>query len=185
MIIIGAGGHAKTIVDALWQNGIHEGSYIDPDRQQWIEDAGYRRIEESEIPPRSKMVIGFVGLTVAALERRYRLMRDYMAQSHYFPPVIHPSATVSRLAQLTEGCHIMAGACVNAHATIGQGAVINTNAIVEHDSEIGYGSHIAPGAAVLGNANVGVFSFIGCNAVVIQSTAVPPRTFLKALRHNA
>jgi sugar O-acyltransferase (sialic acid O-acetyltransferase NeuD family) len=184
VILIGAGGHSKMVFDIVQSIGSRIDGYVDDADPPFA----WRKITESEMEATDspELAIAFVGLTCAALERRFNLMEKYrdkfkLRQIHnVFPQLVHPKALVSKGAFVGYGTQVMAGAAANYGAHIGFGCVINTGAIIEHDARIGDGCHIAPRATVLGGAKVGDFCFIGAGAIVIQGTEVPPRTFVKA-----
>lgn len=86
--------------------------------------------------------------------------------------VIHPSAVVSRLAEVGQATVIMAGSVVQPRARIGANVIVNTQASIDHDCVIGDHSHIAPGATLSGGVTVGEDSLIGVGAVVKQSLRI-------------
>lgn len=82
--------------------------------------------------------------------------------------LIHPSAVVSKSAQIGEGAVVMPHAVINARAKIGEGAIINTGAIIEHDCEIGDFAHVSPNAALAGGVLVGQNTHVGIGSCAIQ-----------------
>jgi sugar O-acyltransferase (sialic acid O-acetyltransferase NeuD family) len=184
LILIGAGGHAKSIWDAIHSQGLTLTAYVDPESKPWLDSLGIHRIEESSLAEQlqdaPQLIMGFLGLDTNSLAKRQRKMEDYRSRGAIFPVIAHTSTIISTNARIDAGVQLMAGSIVNGFATIEPGAVINTRAIVEHDVRIGVGSHIAPGATVLGGAIVGACCYIGSNAVVIQNSTVAPCTLVKA-----
>ena len=182
-ILIGGGGHAKVVYDAITASGGVVTAYTDPKPSSWLEDVGLPRLTDEALDKAlcdsQALALSFVGLDCPSLERRYALMVRYGTKAS-FPAIIHPSAVVSPWAKLSPGVQVMAGAIINAYAHIGAGAIINTRAVIEHDAHIGEGVHIAPGAVVLGAARVGEASYIGSNAVIVQNVTVKAKTFVKA-----
>ncbi len=182
LILIGAGGHAGSIVDAL--AGAALTAYADPKACDWLDKAGVKHLTDEQLatslPKHAQLIMGYVGLTCDALEKRLRVLRQFTRQGAVFPPIVHPSAIVSPSATIGTGAQVLAGAIINSRARIGEGAVINSGAVIEHDAIIGPGAHIAPRAVVLGGAQVGDTAFIGSGAVVIQNSIVAPGSFTKA-----
>ena len=179
MILIGAGGHAKSIVHSC---PIGFTMYCDKTEQSWLRP--FRMITEEEsfslAALGDSMVVGFGALTPAALEKRYSVMMSYIKCGAKFSVIRGIHAIVSCNTTIGDGTQILGNSYVNHSAVIGSGCIINTGAIIEHDVVIGDGCHIAPGAIVLGGVDIGDFSFVGAGAVVIQGTKIPPRTFVKA-----
>ena len=60
----------------------------------------------------------------------------------------------------------MAGAVINACASVGEHCIINTRAVVEHDNVIEDYVHISPNAALGGTVRVGEQTHIGIGASV-------------------
>ena len=174
MILLGAGGHAKTLIEGISHQLI---GYIDPHPAPWL---SIPRLPDDYDLKNDKVIIGFVGLTTEAFERRYGKMTNYIFTTAGVPPLIHPTAIVHKTAEVQSGVQVLPGAIVNAYATLKSGCIINTGAVVEHDATIMDGTHIAPHATVLGGALVGRYCFIGDGAIVIQGTPVPDSTFIKA-----
>lgn len=180
-ILIGAGGHAKAIAEAITVGGGAIEAYVDPRPAPWL-DAPQIADEEAagRAAPGSAGIMGFGAVDPDGLTRRLALLDRYLAAGRPFHPWIHPLAHVSESARLGEGCLILTGATVHPAADIGKGAIVNTGAIVEHDSRIGAGAHIAPGAIVLGGCTVGDCSMIGAGAVVLPGAEVKDRTTVAA-----
>lgn len=93
-----------------------------------------------------------------------RLLLDAGLQ---LPVLTHPSASVSRRAQIGLGSQVLANAVVAADVVMGQVCIVNNNANVDHECQLGDGVHIAPGAVLCGCVNVGENAMVGANAVVL------------------
>jgi acetyltransferase EpsM len=79
---------------------------------------------------------------------------------------IHPSAIISKRAEIGEGTVVMAGACINTGVVVGKHCIVNTNATIDHNCLLGDYVHVAPSAAMAGDVVVGEGSLIGIGAVV-------------------
>ena len=179
-LLIAAGGHAKVVVEALPGPVT---AYVDPRRADWLEAehiSSDRQALTSNRLRALRIAFAFGGTMPEMLESRLNLLEDYLAAGFTAPPIVHPSAVVSRKARIDPGAVVFAGAVVQPCATVGPGSIINTRAVVEHDSDIAAGCHIAPGAIVLGNCTVGRTSMIGAGAVVLPGTRLPDRTLVNS-----
>lgn len=85
-----------------------------------------------------------------------------------FPPIIHPSAYVSKHAQIGEGSVVFANAVVNAGSILGRGCIVNTGAIIDHDCLLADFVHVSPRAALAGGVKVGSGAWVGVGASVRQ-----------------
>ncbi len=178
-LLVGAGGHAKAIVEALGKNALM--SYVDAVAASWL---AAQRIDDDETALQStqpeNFVMGLGGVSGTALEQRYELFERYLASGRTAPPVCHPAAHISPSAKIEEGAIILAGALVQPGAHVGRATIVNTGAIVEHDSHLGAGSHLAPRAVLLGGVTVGRYAMIGAGAVVLPSSAIGDRDLVRA-----
>ncbi|USU14102.1 acetyltransferase (plasmid) [Sphingomonadaceae bacterium OTU29THOMA1] len=184
VVVIGAGGHACVVADALIASGrdIVAFAETDPDKigttlmgrpilaQDCLGDFGSRESHQ--------LANGIGGVRDTKLRRR--VQNDLSEAGWRFVTVCHPAATVSSHAVIAEGVQLLAGSIVQVGARIGQGAIINTGAIVEHDCAIGEWTHIAPAATLCGDATIGAGSIVGARAVVIQGMRIGDNTLIGA-----
>lgn len=165
LAIMGAGGHAKVVLDAaLLMNRWQEIVLLDDAAQGEL--LGYPIIGSSALLGSQIFPIEYdLAIAIGNNVARARYVRQAVQLGFALPNIIHPRATVSRFAHLGAGCVVFAHAVVNAAAQIGMGAIINTAAIVEHDCLIGDFVHLSPAAHLAGNTQVGDYSWlgIGCN----------------------
>jgi acetyltransferase EpsM len=169
--LIGAGGHARVIADILLSSGHAPAAFLDdapkPNRIYVIPV-----IQGLELPEPTASVIIAVGdnFVRSTLATRYSK----------FAVAIHPSAQVSRHAEIGPGSVVMAGAVINAGTRIGAHCIINTRASVDHDCFIADFAHVAPGATLGGNVQIGRGSMIGLGANVIHGLVIGAHTVIGA-----
>ena len=173
IILVGAGGHARSCIDVIEQLGrfnIVGLTGVEEELQQ--ESMGYRVIgTDSDLPELAKQY-QYALVTVGQIESptlRKRLYAQVVALGFEMPSIISPIAHVSRHAELGRGSIVMHGAIVNANASVGKNCIINSKALVEHDAVVGDHCHISTGAIVNGAANIGSGSFVGSGSVVKQN----------------
>ncbi len=181
VLLVGAGGHAKAIVDTLNAQGITIDAYVDPQPASWL---AAMQLPDDEIALADTavrpIVLGLGGASPDALTRRLALFERYRTAGCPAPAVVHPGAQVCPSAQIGDGVIVLAGAVVQPDAVVESGAIVNTGAIVEHDSRLGAGSHLAPGAILLGAVSVGRCAMVGAGAVVLPDSRVPDSTLVAA-----
>ncbi|MBP0494681.1 acetyltransferase [Roseomonas indoligenes] len=167
VVIVGAGGHAKVIIEALQAAGFPPPlGLVDPHPPGPLVLGvpvlgGDERLEalRAEGAVAAVVALGGNGL-------RLRVGNKLAALGYALPAVIHPAAQVSPSAFVAEGAVIMARACLGPDARIGRLAIVNTNAVVEHDNVLGEAAHVAPGCALAGNVTVGDRALVGAGSAV-------------------
>lgn len=180
LLLVGAGGHARAVAEALAAGKTPVDTYVDPRPSDWLHARHLVSDNEVEALPADGFVLGLGGMTPDELARRHALYRRYRDLGWAPRTVLHPAAFVSAHAELGEGCIVLARAVVQPAATLDEVVIVNTGAIVEHDSSVGAGTHVAPGAIVLGACTVGAACMIGAGALVLPGAEVPDGTLVPA-----
>jgi sugar O-acyltransferase (sialic acid O-acetyltransferase NeuD family) len=178
IIGLGAGTHAKSVLDAIYSTEEFEPQALiddDPDRADG-DILGVPVIAEAEALARFRsegVRHAFVGVGgTRDSTPRQRVFERLREAKFELPAIVHSKASVSPWARIGIGAQILAGAVVNADAQIGDGVIVNTGAIVEHDCRIGVHAHIAPGARLAGLVTVGSGAHVGIGAVVIEGISI-------------
>lgn len=187
IIVIGAGGHAAVVADALLAAGRKVLGFTDSDRSLWgqarcglpvLGDDGVLK----EQSPTSVVLgngIGGVGRRQGDALRK-TVQERLEADGWCFVTVVHPKAVVSPFARVGAGAQLLAGSIVQAGADVGLGCIVNTAAVVEHDVILGDWVHVAPRALVCGNVVVGSGTHVGAGAIVRQGLRIGVDTLIGA-----
>ncbi len=176
VILLGAGGHARVLLDILLEKNIEVLGIAEKDGADLPADLyGIPVIgsdsDVQQYPPDKVELVNGIG-SIGYIALRQKVYEKFKRQDYCFAQVIHPGAVVSRRAELGEGVQIMAGAVVNIGTCIRGNSIINTNASVDHDCLIGAHVHIAPGVTLSGGVTVGDCSHIGTGASVVQGIEI-------------
>lgn len=184
IILIGGGGHCKSCIDVIEQEGRFTiAGIVDlPDKKQ-NNILGYPVI--SADADLAELIKSFpnVLITLGQIKspnRRIELFNELMQIRACFPVIQSPLAYVSPHAQVAAGTIVMHHALINADANVGKNCIINTKALVEHDAVIENHCHISTGAVVNGGVIIGSGSFFGSGAVSKEYTTIPANSFIKA-----
>ncbi|PPR11136.1 MAG: putative acetyltransferase EpsM [Alphaproteobacteria bacterium MarineAlpha11_Bin1] len=175
IIILGGGGHASVVAEALRAAGEDVLGFTDRDLSEATLAGDIRCLGTDDIiadhdPGTVRLAIG-IG-SVKPSSARMKLYEEFRERGYRFVTVIHPSAVVAGDTELGEGAQIMAGAVVQPGCKIGEATIINTQASIDHDCMIGRFVHVAPGATLSGGVTVGDGSHIGVGATIVQSVSV-------------
>lgn len=171
---LGAGGHAKVIIEILRLTGSCDlVGLLDAKSEYWgTEVLGVPILGDdsllSELYDRG-VRYAFIGVgTVGDTQPRKRLYQKVCQLGFQIVPAIHPQAVISPSVEIGQGPTIMANATLNAAARLGDNVIVNTGAIIEHDCIVGNHVHIATGARLAGTVCVGEGTHIGLGASIRQ-----------------
>jgi UDP-perosamine 4-acetyltransferase len=173
VVILGASGHAKVIVDMLQERGeIRLAGCVSRESGDVL---GLPWLGDDEVLPQL-LASGLRRAFVAIGDNRVRakLIRHLVGLGFGMINAISSHAVVSRSVGLGTGVAIMPGAVVNVECAIEDGAIINTAAHVDHDGRIGACAHVGPGCSLAGNVTIGEGAFLGVGTCVIPGRTVGP-----------
>jgi UDP-perosamine 4-acetyltransferase len=171
VVVLGAGGHAKVVIETLRACGLDVAGVVSPDADGPVLGAPLLGRDE-DLPAIFKG--GVSGAFIAIGANRLRCKLGAMARQIGFalPNAIHPAAALSPSAKFGEGVAVMAGAVINAEARIGDFAIVNTNASVDHECVLGEGAHVACGATLAGNVTLGARVLVGASAAIAPDLTI-------------
>lgn len=186
VIIVGAGGHASVLADALLSAGALLIGFTDANEsRRGATVCGVPVLGDDTIlhdyDPQLVVLANGIGTTGSVRDALRREVQSRMTAAGWrFATVLHPSALVSRFATVASGAQLFSNSVVQAGAAIGNAAIVNTAAVVEHDATIGDWTHVASGAVVCGSVTIGQRCFIGAGAVVRQGVRLADDTVVGA-----
>lgn len=164
MILFGASGHAKVVLDILFLNGKQVELILDDNpTTSYIFNIP---VKQSDVDyHEDASVIVSIG---------NNFFRKKVVDSHHFiyEKAIHPSAIISEFSSIGIGTVVMAGVIINASAKVGNHCILNTCSTIDHDCFLEDFVHISPNASLAGNVHIGEGTQIGIGAVVIQGIRI-------------
>jgi sugar O-acyltransferase (sialic acid O-acetyltransferase NeuD family) len=176
VIVIGAGGHAKVVIDALIKQSTDIVGIVDSDGKKGGrqilgidiigDDATVLRYSKDEI-----YLVNGIG-SVGTTKLREKIFMKFKSQGYRFPAVVHPSAVIANDVEILEGAQVMAGVVIQTGAVIGQNTIVNTKASIDHDCTIQSHVHISPGVTICGGVLVGEGTHVGAGTTVIQGVEI-------------
>jgi len=169
LILFGAGGHARVVLDALLLTGFRR------DAVELADDsAALHGTDFLGAPVRAAGECAARRFHVAIGGARAREAVHARLQQQGRSPftVLHPRASVSPFATLGAGSFVAAQAVAAPLARLGEGVIVNHGAIVDHDCVVGAFSHIAPNATLGGNVKIGRRVLVGAGATVLPGVDV-------------
>lgn len=182
LILIGGGGHCKSVIEAAESAGFKILGILDTDQNIGKKVLDYTIIGTDDSIKHYVKKSLFV-ITVGQIkdaDLRIKLHHKVINCGGKLATVIANTAHVSHYSKIGNGTVILHHAVVNADATIGIGCIINTFANIEHDAVVGDFCHISTGAIVNGNCVVGEKTFLGSQAVVVNGVSITDECVIAA-----
>lgn len=166
-MIIGAGGHGRSVAEAATESG-------DFDVVGFLDDAFPELKAVWQIPVLGKIAdfsrfMNRADNAIVAIGNngvRSTTLRHLAAMGYGLATVIHPRAIVSPRAIIGAGSAIMAGAIVGTEARLGVGTIVNSGAVVEHHCQVGDFGHLGVGAVMAGGSTLGDGAWMQANAAL-------------------
>ena len=165
MILIGASGHAKVIIDSLEKSN-EEINYLVDANPNIKGLAGYKVLKEDGYTPLSdeEHIISIGSNAIRkSLAERFTVPYGW---------AIHPNAILGDDVSIGQGTVVMAGVIINPSTQIGNHCIINTSSSIDHDCQIEDFVHISPNATLCGTIKIGEGTHIGAGATIIPNLKI-------------
>lgn len=166
LLIVGAGGHAKVVIDAAEEAGFEIAGVVGT-ASDAPEVLGHRVSLDGEDVPADGFIVAIGDNAVRA-----RRFADCIAAGLVPVSVVHPSSIIGRDVAIGGGAFLAAGVIVNAGARIGADTILNTGCSVDHDCVIGDHCHVGPQVAVCGAVRLGEGVLLGVGSCASPGTSV-------------
>ncbi len=185
LIILGAGGHSKVLVDiARITNRIIKGITVGTSCNKLNQDfencelLGDDNIIYKYSPNDVELVNG-IG-SIGNSNPRVKLYEHFKDKGYKFATLIHPSAVISNSVKISEGSQIMAGVVIQTVSIIGENCIINSNSSIDHDCVVKDHVHVAPGSVICGDVTIAKGSHIGCGSIILQGIKIGESSLIAA-----
>lgn len=174
LIIIGAGGHARSVADIV----LEQGQYA---LVGFLDDAypDLKSVWDIPLLGRIDAVVSLRGLAqcafVAIGNNRVRedLFKITLEAGFDLPSIVHGRAVVSSRAVLGRGGAVMAGAVVGTEASLGDGVIVNAGAVVDHHAKVDDFGHLGVGAVMAGGSRLGSGAWMQAGSAIGYGVEVP------------
>lgn len=185
MLVIGAKGFAKELLEILSQNDdLKDLAFYDDvnekdplflfDRFPVLKNVLEAKQYLSHTDARFTIGIGNPQL-------RKKMYDKFTVYSKKFTNVISKNADIGTFGVVIgEGCNILSGVKVSNDVHIGLGCLIYYNSIITHDVRIGDFVEISPGACLLGRSTIGSFTQVGSGSIVLPDVKVGNNVIIAA-----
>lgn len=180
LILLGGGGHARVLLDALALADRAVGGVLDDDPGVKTDVPRLGTLAQlADFDPGDTELVNAIG-SADLPETRHAVYEYAIKQGFGFTQVVHPAATLAISAACGQGTQVLAGSVIGPGTTLADNVLVNTRAGIDHDCHIGPHTHLAPGVTLCGGVRVGEGCHIGCGATVIQGVAIGNRVVVGA-----
>ena len=178
LIILGARGNSVDILDAVNERNAQSKlpryeciGFLDDDQQQWGQQIWGVQVLgplESATNYSDAYFVNSIGS-----ERNFRHKAEIIAKTKLpperFETIVHPTASVSRMATLGTGVVVLQHVTISNQVSIGNHVIILPNSVISHDVVIGDYSCITAGVCISGMATIERDCYLGTNSSIIGS----------------
>jgi sugar O-acyltransferase (sialic acid O-acetyltransferase NeuD family) len=185
MLIVGAKGFAKEVLEICHQNGELQDLVFFDDVSSDIGDTLYntfpilKSIEEAKnyfntIDNRFTIGIGNPQL-------RKKMYDKFSSIGGVYTSTISKNAIIGNYeVNIDEGSNIMTNVVITNDVLIGKGVIINQISSIGHDVKIGDFTEICPNVSISGNCKLGENVFIGTGAIILPKVTIGDNSIIGA-----
>lgn len=175
LIIIGAGGHGRSVAEAVLLTNEYE-------LMGFVDDSWPNNSSVWEYPIlggtddlalyRDKADSAIVAIGNNAV--RAKLQSHLVESGMHIATIIHPKTIVSPRAVIGEGSAIMAGAIVGTEASLGLSVIVNCGAVVDHHCRVGNFAHLGVNTCMAGGSVLGDGAWMQAGASLGYRVEIAP-----------
>ncbi len=182
IIIVGAGGHGKSVADLLLLQKEYELVGFVDDAYPGISDVwGFPVLGKVDADTLSSLqeYVGCVVVAIGNNDLRESVFKLVDGLGLTLPNIVHPNAFVSPRAMLGNGCMVMANAVIGTEARLGDGVIVNSGAIVDHHAVVDDFGHLGVNVSMAGGAHLGRLAWAQAGVALGYGVSIPEKQILK------
>lgn len=177
MLIIGAKGFAKEVLEVCYQNNELKNLSFYDDKNNNTKGKLYEQfpilksLEEAQnyfITVDKRFTIGIGNPSL-----RKKIFNKFTKIGGIYTSTISTSSIIGHYGNfIAEGCNIMQKVTITNDVHIEMGTIINQLCSIGHDVQIDEFVEICPGVSISGNCEIGNQSFIGTGAIILPGIII-------------
>lgn len=179
LIIIGAGGHGRAVLDAARSSNHNVLAFVD-------EKLAGKKVLGVDVVATANEFLEIRNLQFfVAIGDNYRRQQIATRTKLDLPDaseaiIIHETAYVSPFSSIEGGCVIMAKVVVGANCRIERGCILNTGSQVDHDGYLKEYSSLGPAACLGGAVTLGTRSVVALGSSIKHGLEIGNDTIISA-----
>lgn len=165
LILIGAGGYAKSVLDSLDFEKYEFCGFIDNFKPEGSSHLGYPVLASTVQDFKNRASYSYfisIGDNTRRLEKFFKLQQFGCKIIN----VVDKTALVSKHSTLGIGVFVGKMAIVNSGVSVGDNVIINTKSLIEHGCFIGNHCNISTNTTLNGDVIVEDYAFVGSSSVI-------------------
>lgn len=185
IVIFGAGGHAKVVIDIIRSNLRYQvAGIVDNSLPIGCEFYGVKVIANDKniktLIELDQITKGVIAVGDNAIRKRIVNTIMTTKPDFQFISAIAKSTVISNSVTIGCGTVIMPGSIINADTRIGKHCIVNTKASIDHDCVIENFVSLSPNVTLAGSVHVAEGAFLGTSATVIPGKTIGANTVIGA-----
>jgi sugar O-acyltransferase (sialic acid O-acetyltransferase NeuD family) len=178
MVIVGAGGFAREILETFSQRNELENLYFFDDITIDSPDKMFDRFPVLRTLDQVKDVFRRTGderftLGLGNPVFRYKLNKKFTDAGGRITSTVSPNTEVGSFGTtIAAGCNILSGNIITNNVTLKTGCLINPGCSISHDSILEEYVQISPGVRITGNCLIEGFTMLGTNCVILPRVKI-------------
>ena len=171
VVVVGAGGHGRELVDVARAAGFEVVGVVSADAPEpdllerlgvtWL--GGDDKLDGLGVPH----VLG-----LGYPEVRARVDAALTARGLQAATLVHPQSSIGSDVHLGDGVVVTAGVRITTNVVLGRHTHLGVGSVVSHDCRLGDHVTLAPGVLMSGDVTVGHRVFVGVGAVVVPGCVI-------------
>lgn len=177
LIILGFGGHARSVADVALSTGYESLVFVDDHARVGEMFLGFPILKcfKTQEP---KAWCAFAASGDGSIRKN---QTEFIKENNWHQiSLIAPSATRGVGSLVADCVFVGHHAHIGPMATVGMGSIVNSGAVVEHECEVGEWAHVSVNATMAGRSKLGAFSMLGAGATIIDGVEITSQVTIGA-----
>ena len=177
MLVVGAKGFAKEVLELLYQNSYKKKIVFFDDLSKEIPGKLYGQFSVinniDDVINYFKKSGNNYTIGIGDPKKRKYIYNQFSEIGGKICSVYSVNSDIGHYnSTIEEGCIITSGVIITNDVKIGKACIININSTIGHDTSIGAFTEICPNVGISGNCKIGENVFIGTNATILPNVKI-------------
>ncbi|MBX3611680.1 MAG: acetyltransferase [Hydrogenophaga sp.] len=180
LVIVGAGGHGRSVLELVRQLGAYiPAGFLDDTLEPGTEIMGMPVLGSTavlaDLPAKG---IADIHVAIGHNSTRQALLTRAGSAGLRCATLVHPRAFIAPSATVGSGCAVMAMASVGTEAVLADGAIVNMGAVVDHHARVGPCGHLGANATMAGGTSIGARAWMQAGSAIGYHVHLPDDAML-------